>query len=209
MKVAIIGATGHAGSLIMKEAMARGLDVTAIVRNPKKLSENIPFLEKDLYELTGEDLRPFDVVVDAFNAPRGKEEMHQSSLKHLTQLLSGTTTRLLVVGGASSLFIDPGKTTRMINRVPENAPFYPTAHHMYQALVNLKQTENLRWTYISPASIFDPAGERTGSYQLHDDSLHQNTDGKSMISMADYAIAMVDEILQDKHENQHISVVSD
>ncbi|MGL9756907.1 NADH-flavin reductase [Enterococcus sp. DIV0181] len=123
MKIAIIGATGHAGSLILKEALARHLDVTAIVRNAKKLTVTVPFIEKDLYDLTTEDLAPFDVVVDAFNAPVGKEEMHQTSLAHLAKILANTSTRLLVVGGASSLFIDPEKTTRMIDQVPEDAPF--------------------------------------------------------------------------------------
>ncbi|MBO0480771.1 NAD(P)-dependent oxidoreductase [Candidatus Enterococcus courvalinii] len=208
MKIAIIGATGHAGSLILKEALARHLDVTAIVRNAKKLTVAVPFIEKDLYDLTTEDLASFDVVIDAFNAPAGKEEMHQTSLAHLAKILANTSTRLLVVGGASSLFIDPEKTTRMIDQVPEDAPFYPTAFHMSQALVHLKDTNGLRWTYISPAAFFNPTGERTGNYQLNDDFLHKNAQGESVISMADYAIALIDEVLADEHENEHISVVS-
>lgn len=158
--------------------------------------------------MTTTDLASFDVVVDAFNAPKGKEEMHQTSLSHLIEMLEGTDTRLIVVGGASSLFLDTEKTTRMIDQVPKNAPFYPTAFNMYEGLLKLKQSKNLHWTYISPASLFDPHGKRTGTYLLSDDYLQRNAAGDSTISMADYAIALVDEILDEKHEKQHISVVS-
>ena len=208
MKIAIIGATGHAGSFILDEALSRELDVTAIVRHPEKLPSDVPFIQKDLFELTATDLASFDVVVDAFNAPKGKEEMHQTSLSHLIEILEGTDTRLIVVGGASSLFLDTEKTTRMIDQVPKNAPFYPTAFNMYEGLLKLKQSKNLQWTYISPASLFDPHGKRTGTYLLSDDYLKRNAAGDSTISMADYAIALVDEILDEKHEKQHISVVS-
>lgn len=158
--------------------------------------------------MTTTDLASFDVVVDAFNAPKGKEEMHQTSLSHLIEMLEGTDTRLIVVGGASSLFLDTEKTTRMIDQVPKNAPFYPTAFNMYEGLLKLKQSKNLHWTYISPASLFDPHGKRTGTYLLSDDYLQRNAAGDSTISMADYAIALVYEILDEKHEKQHISVVS-
>ena len=190
MKIALIGATGHAGSFILDEALSRDLDVTAIVRHPEKLPSDVPFIQKDLFELTTTDLASFDVVVDAFNAPKGKEEMHQTSLSHLIEMLEGTDTRLIVVGGASSLFLDP------------------TAFNMYEGLLKLKQSKNLHWTYISPASLFDPHGKRTGTYLLSDDYLQRNAAGDSTISMADYAIALVDEILDEKHEKQHISVVS-
>ena len=148
MKIAIIGATGHAGSFILDEALSRDLDVTAIVRHPEKLPSDVPFIQKDLFELTTTDLASFDVVVDAFNAPKGKEEMHQTSLSHLIEMLEGTDTRLIVVGGASSLFLDTEKTTRMIDQVPKNAPFYPTAFNMYEGLLKLKQSKNLHWTYL-------------------------------------------------------------
>ncbi len=96
----------------------------------------------------------------------------------------------------------------MIDQVPKNAPFYPTAFNMYEGLLKLKQSKNLQWTYISPASLFDPHGKRTGTYLLSDDYLKRNAAGDSTISMADYAIALVDEILDKQHEKQHISVVS-
>ncbi|MGG5330792.1 NAD(P)-dependent oxidoreductase [Enterococcus sp. AZ163] len=208
MKLAIIGATGHAGSLILNEALERQIDVTAIVRHPEKLVVDIPYLKKDLYDLTQDDLSKFDVVIDAFRPPMGKEELHQSSLQHLIDILSGTATRLLVVGGASSLYLDDERTKRMIDVSDPDAPYYPTAYNMYQAYLELPKAKDLQWSYLSPAANFVPDGSRTGNYQLSDNRLKKNAEGQSDISMADYAIAMVDEALKNQHGNQHFSVVS-
>lgn len=204
MKVAIIGATGHAGSLILNEALSRDLAVTAIVRHPEKLEVHVPILVKDLFELTKKDIEYFDVVVDAFRPPVGQEELHQTSLKHLTNILRGTDTRLFVVGGASSLFID--EDHRMIDLSDPNAVYYPTAYNMYQAFLDLKAAQRVNWTYLSPAANFVPDGQRTGHYQVSDDHLKKNAQGQSEISMADYAIAVIDEIIEPRHLNQHFSV---
>ena len=206
MKVAIIGATGHAGSMILEEALDRGLAVTAIVRHPENLKVHVPILVKELFELTKKDVDFFDVVIDAFRPPIGQEEMHQTSLKHLSDLLRGTDTRLIVVGGTSSLFID--EIQRMIDVSDPKAVYYPTAYNMYQAFLELKATQQLSWTYISPAANFVPDGLRTGKYQISDDHLKNNSQGKSEISMADYAIALIDEVIEPRHLNQHFSVYS-
>lgn len=206
MKVAIIGATGNAGSLILKEALKRNLSVTAIVRHPEKLKEKVPILVKDLFELTKKDVEFFDVVIDAFRPPAGQEEMHQTSLNHLSHILRGTDTRLIVVGGASSLFIDDKH--RMIDLSDPEAVYYPTAYNMYQAFMDLKAAQQLNWTYLSPAANFVPDGPRTGNYQVSDDHLQKNAEGKSEISMADYAIAIIDEVIEPRHLNQHFSVYS-
>ena len=104
MKLAVIGANGKAGKLIVKEAVNRGLDVTAVVRGDNTtVAQEV--LKKDLFDLTAADLKGFDVVIDAFGA--WTEEtlpQHSTSLKHLCDILSGTDTRLIVVGGAGSLY---------------------------------------------------------------------------------------------------------
>ncbi|MGL9748335.1 NAD(P)-dependent oxidoreductase [Enterococcus sp. DIV0170] len=206
MKIAIIGATGNAGSLILNEASSRDLAVTAIVRHPEKLKVKVPILVKDLFELTKKDVAFFDVVIDAFRPPNGQEELHQTSLKHLSTILQGTDTRLIVVGGASSLFID--EKHRMIDVSDPKAVYYPTAYNMYQAFMDLRAAQQLNWTYISPAANFVPNGARTGHYQISDDHLQKNDEGKSEISMADYAIAVIDEVIEPRHLNQHFSVYS-
>jgi putative NADH-flavin reductase len=208
MKLAIIGATGRVGTLLLIESIKRKLDVTAIVRSPQKLTVDVPYIAKDLFALTTTDLSDFDVVIDTFNAPRDHEELHQTSLAHLVDVLKGTRTRLLVVGGASSLYLDDARTKRMIDDIEKGAPFYETAYNMYQAYLGLKAHADFPWSYLSPAAYFKPDGERTGTYQLSDDRLLNNAAGTSYISMADYAIAMLDEAEQATHVNQHFSVVS-
>lgn len=106
MKIAVVCANGKAGRCIVKEALDRGLEVTAIVRGDSQSAAK-EVVKKDLYELTAADLKGFDVVVDAFGA--WTEEtlpLHSTSLKHLCDILSGTQTRLLVVGGAGSLYVN-------------------------------------------------------------------------------------------------------
>ncbi|MGN1084833.1 MAG: NAD(P)H-binding protein, partial [Lachnospiraceae bacterium] len=100
MKIAVICANGKAGKLIVNEAVNRGLDVTAVVREENQtVTHNV--LKKDLFDLTAADLKDFDVVVDAFGAwTEDKLPQHSTSLKHLCDILSGTNIRLLVVGGA-------------------------------------------------------------------------------------------------------------
>lgn len=145
-------------------------------------------------------------MIDAFRPPNGQEELHQTSLKHLSTILQGTDTRLIVVGGASSLFID--EKHRMIDVSDPKAVYYPTAYNMYQAFMDLRAAQQLNWTYISPAANFVPNGVRTGHYQISDDHLQKNDEGKSEISMADYAIAVIDEVIEPRHLNQHFSVYS-
>ena len=106
MKIAVIGANGKAGKLIVAEALSRNLDVTAIVRGENKsVAKN--FIKKDILSLTKDDLKNFDAVIDCFGA--WKEEdlpNHTKTSQHLCDILSGTDTRLLIVGGAGSLYLD-------------------------------------------------------------------------------------------------------
>ena len=209
MKIAIIGATGKAGSLILKEALNRDLDVTAIVRNQSKMKDTkVPVVEKDLFDLTKEDLLPFDVIVDAFSAPVEQAELHVTSIKHLAELLNGTEIRLLVIGGAGSLYTDSSKTTQFKESNNFNVPidFRPIVENMSDSLDYLRKVENLHWVYISPAVDFNPNGIRTGRYVLAGEVLTTGENGKSEISYADYAIAMVDEIINKEHDKERISV---
>ncbi|MDD3087720.1 MAG: NAD(P)H-binding protein [Candidatus Omnitrophica bacterium] len=209
MKIAIIGATGKAGSLILKEALNRDLDVTAIVRNQSKMKDTkVPVVEKDLFDLTKEDLLPFDVIVDAFSAPVEQAELHVTSIKHLAELLNGTEIRLLVIGGAGSLYTDSSKTTQFKESNNFNVPidFRPIVENMSDSLDYLRKVENLHWVYISPAVEFNPNGVRTGRYVLAGEILTTGENGKSEISYADYAIAMVDEIINKEHDKERISV---
>lgn len=207
MKIAVVCANGKAGKLIVEEAVNRGMEVTAIVRGENKTIAPQAII-KDLYDLTAEDLADFDAVVDAFGAwvPETLPQ-HSTSLKHLCDILSGTTTRLLVVGGAGSLFVNPEHTATVSEGPDFPDAFKPLAAAMGEALNKLRKRNDVRWTYISPAGDFQADGERSGEYLLGGEELILNERGESIISYADYAIAMVDEIEKGNHIQQRISVV--
>lgn len=207
MKIAVVCANGKAGQLIVKEAMDRGMDVTAVVRGENKsAAQNV--IAKDLFDLTKEDLAGFDAVVDAFGTwTEDTLPQHSTSLAHLCDVLSGTDTRLLIVGGAGSLFVNPEHTATVADGPDFPDMFKPLAAAMAKALGELRQRDDVNWTYISPAGDFQAEGERTGSYILGGEELVLNERGESVISYADYAIAMVDEIESGDHTKQRISVV--
>ena len=207
MKIAVVCANGKAGKLIVKEAMDRNLDVTAIVRGENRTAAK-QALVKDLYDLTKEDLQGYDVVIDAFGA--WTEEtlpQHSTSLKHLCDILSGTNVRLLVVGGAGSLYVNPEHTAQVMDGPDFPDVFKPLAKAQGKALDELRKRDDVRWTFVSPAGDFQAEGERTGKYILGGEELTLNEQGESIISYADYAIAMIDEAVKGNHIRQRISVV--
>lgn len=207
MKLAVVCANGRVGTLVVKEAVERGLDVTAIVREENKtVAKNV--IRKDLFDLTASDLKGFNVVVDAFGAWKEEElSNHSKSLKHLCDILSGTKTRLVVVGGAGSLYVNPEHTAVVCDGPDFPPQFLPLAKAQGKALEEIRERHDVQWTFISPAGDFQAEGERTGEYILAGEELTLNSRGESIISYADYAIAMVDEIVSGNHIQQRISVV--
>ena len=209
MKIAVICANGKAGKLIVKEAAERGLDVTAVVRGENQSGAR-QVLQKDLFDLTASDLADFDVVIDAFGAWAPETlSQHSTTLKHLCDLLSGKETRLLVVGGAGSLYINADYTSQVMDGADFPDIFKPLASNMGKALEELRTRNDVKWTYISPAGDFQADGARTGKYILGGEELILNSKGESVISYADYAIAMVDEAVNGNHLQQRISVVAE
>lgn len=209
MKIAVVCANGKAGKLIVQEAVDRGLDVTAVVRGQNQTAV-AKAIQKDLFDLSAGDLAGFDVVIDAFGA--WTEEtlpQHSTSLKHLCDILSGTDTRLLVVGGAGSLYVNPEHTACVADGPDFPDAFKPLAAAMAKALAELRARTDVKWTYISPAGDFQADGARTGKYILGGEELTLNSKGESVISYADYAIAMVDEAVGGGHIRQRISVVAE
>ncbi len=207
MKIAVVCANGKAGKLITAEAVNRGLDVTAVVRGENKTTAG-KVMNKDLFDLTTEDLKGFDVVIDAFGAwTEDTLPMHSTSLAKLCDVLSGTDTRLLIVGGAGSLYVNPEHTACVSDGPDFPDVFKPLAAAMAKALGELRERKDVKWTYISPAGDFQADGERSGEYILGGEELTLNSKGESIISYADYAIAMIDEAVSGNHIGQRISVV--
>lgn len=210
MKIAIIGANGKAGSLILKEAVSRGHEVTAIVRDASKLEDkNVAVIEKNIFELTFENLGKFDVVVNAFGAPLGEEQAHVDAGHALIEALKGTNTRAIIVGGAGSLYVDEDKTLTVMETPDFPDMFKPTAKGQGRNLQELQETSNITWTFISPSAMFDVEGKKTGSYQSGKDHLLVNSKGESYISYADYTIAVLDEIENPQHINERFTVVGE
>lgn len=209
MKIAVICANGKAGQLIVNEAVNRGLDVTAVVREENKTAAKKAVI-KDLFDLTTEDLKEFDAVVDAFGAwTPDVLPQHSTSLMHLCDILSKTNIRLLVVGGAGSLYVTPEHNVQVMDGPDFPDMFKPLAAAQGKALEELRKRNDVKWTFISPACDFQADGKRTGKYILGGEELVLNSKGESVISYADYAVAMVDEIVNGNNINKRISVVSE
>ena len=210
MKIAVVAATGKAGRKIVKEAKNRGFEVTAFARKEAGIDGADKVIVKDIFDLTKGDLAGFDAVVDAFGAwTEDVLPQHSTTLAHLCDVLSGTDTRLLIVGGAGSLYVNPEHTVCVSDGPDFPDIFKPLANAMAKALGELRERNDVKWTYISPAGDFQADGERTGKYILAGEELTLNAAGESVISYADYAIAMVDEVEKGDHIQQRISVVKE
>lgn len=207
MKIAVVSANGRAGQKIVNEALSRGFDVTAIVRGENKSAAK-KVIVKDIMSLTKDDVENFDAVVDAFGA--WKEEdlpLHTKTSQHLCDILSGTNVRLLIVGGAGSLYTNKEHTVCVADSPDFPAMFLPLAKAQAAELAELRKRDDVKWTFISPACDFQADGEKTGKYILGGEELTLNDKGESVISYADYAVAMIDEIVSGHHLNERISVV--
>ncbi|MBO0998770.1 NAD(P)-dependent oxidoreductase [Bacillus sp. SD075] len=210
MKIGIIGASGKAGSLILKEALTRGHEVTAIVRDVAKVQIQVSVLEKDVFDLKSGDIKEFDVVVNAFGAAPGKEQLHAEAGRILIEAMKGAPqTKLIVVGGAGSLFVDEAKTIRVLDTPEFPKEYYAIAFNQSKNLGDLQNATGIQWTFISPSAFFDPQGNRTGVYKLGKDHLLVNSKGESYVSYADFALAVLDEIENPQHSNQRFTVVAE
>ena len=194
MKVAIIGANGKTGVNLVKEALKQGYDVTAIVRNKEYKNGDVKVVYKDVFELTKADLAGFDAVISAFAAWTPEAfPLHKKVAKHLADALSGTKTRLLVIGGAGTLYVDDKGTMAM--DTPDFPPEYMgVARATAESFFELKGRTDVLWTYVSPAGEYDDQGARTGKYVLGNDHVILNSQNESYISYADLAIAIIDDL---------------
>lgn len=207
MKIAVVSSNGKVGRLVVAEALRRGFEVTGFARSENK-SEAKQFVKKDIFDITADDLAGFDAVVDAFGtfAP-DTLDLHTKSLMHLADAVANTQTRLLVVGGAGSLYVNKEHTLQLLDTPEFPKEYYPLAKAQTDELVALRKRNDVKWTFVSPAAVFDPEGKRTGEYILGGEEFTLNERGESVVSYADYAVAMVDEIETGNHVQQRISVV--
>ena len=209
MKIAIIGANGKSGVNLVNEALKQDYDVTAIVRNKEYKNGGVKVVYKDIFELTKADLAGFDAVISAFAAWTPETfALHKKVAAHLVNLLEGTSTRLIVVGGAGTLFVDD-KGTMLMDTPDFPAAYMGVAKATAESYFELKGSTNVLWTYVSPAGDYDANGARTGKYVLGVDDLILNSKNESYISYADLALAIIDELKNKKFMQKRFTVVGE
>ena len=206
--IAVVAGDGRVARKVITEAVNRGWDVTAFGRKDENTGDAQTYIKKDILDLTSEDLEGFDAVVDAFGAWTPETfHLHGETLQHLLDILADTDVRLVYVGGAGSLYVNPEHTLQVYQTPDFPAEFVPLATAQVGTLAQIRPVKNVKWTYISPAGDFQAEGERTGEYILAGEELTLNDRGESIISYADYTIALVDEIESGNHIQERISVV--
>jgi len=211
MRVAIIGASGQIGAFIRDEALARGHQVTAIVRHPEKITVRNPRLtvvKADiLKDKVDELVKGHDAVISAYNPGWSNPDIYNEQIKGYKAIISGVKKagikRLLVVGGAGTLEVAPGVQLIDTMSVPKLVKDGVLATR--ETLYMLKKENELEWTFLSPPSSI-AAGERTGHYRVGKDQLLKNKEGESKISTQDYAIAMLDELEHPQHIRERFTV---
>jgi len=205
VRIAIIGATGLVGTKILSESLGRGHEVTAIVRNPEKLPAH-PKLKAARGDVTNPaELAPLiaehDVVISAFNP--GTDEWGTGAQSIIDAVRRSGVKRLLVVGGAGSLEIAPGK--RLVDQPDFPAQWKDGALRTAAFLDQLRGEIEFDWAFVSPAAMLAP-GKRTGHYRVGGDQFMTDSDGESRISLEDYAVAMLDETERPQHHRKRFSV---
>lgn len=208
MKIAVIGATGWIGSTLVAEATSRGHSVIAIARDTAKLGAN--GLDNRPLDLTNGDLAAAvagaDVVIASIGgrAAGNHDIVTAAAQRLLDELPTLGIRRLLWVGGAGSLEVAPGVTLLSLPQFPEAYKAEATAQGQALALFRSSNSA-LNWTFVSPAAEIYP-GERSGQYRIGGDSLLSDSEGKSRISVQDYALAMIDEAEKGAYPRQRIGV---
>ncbi|AUM94190.1 TPA: NAD(P)-dependent oxidoreductase [Clostridium botulinum] len=209
MKIALIGSTGNAGKVILKEALNRGHEVIAIVRDVSKIkdtNENLTVMQGDILKLdTLEDkLGEVDILVSAFGPKVGKEDTLIEATNNLITLAKKLNVkRLVTMGGAGSLKVQGDVELVHTEGFPEDWKPIALAHS--KSLDIYRNEKEINWTYLSPAALISP-GIRTGRYSVGDEYLVVDEKGESKISFEDFAVAMVDEIETPKHIRSRFTV---
>lgn len=201
MNIALIGATGNVGTRVAAEALARGHRVTGISRHPEKLT-----VRPGLASARGDAAEPESLakVLAGHDAVVSSTRFEGSDARALIAAVKKAgVKRLLVVGGAGSLEVAPGLA--LVDSPDFPAAYKPEASAGRAFLEDLRREEELDWTFLSPSALFGP-GERTGKFRLGGDRLLVGADGKSRVSMEDYAIALVDELEAPRHSRRRFTV---
>ena len=211
--VLLIGATGFVGSAVLNELVSRGHKVTAVVRNIEKLAKS------DLVDAVKEDVANVDAIaklaegkdaiISAYNPGWTNPDIAALISENYPKILSAAkksgVERLLIVGGAGTLFCAPGLRVVDSGAIPEEiiGGVRPLGDFYLNTLMN---ENDIDWVFFSPAGVFDPQGKKTGNYRLGKDDLIVDAEGNSHISVQDYADAMVNELEKPAHHKERFTI---
>jgi putative NADH-flavin reductase len=212
-KIVLIGASGFVGSAILNEALERGNKVTAVVRHPEKITAVHKNLVVKQCDVSFSDTvtvvcKSADAVISAYNPGWKNPDIAWEITRVYRAILEGVrkagVKRFLVVGGAGSLFISPGKRLMDSGVIPES--FLPAVRALADFyLKDLMAEKSIEWVFFSPAGNLEP-GLRTGRFRLGKDDLIVNEKGESKISVQDYAVAMIDEVEKSAHHRERFTI---
>lgn len=217
MHIALIGATGFVGSAVLTTLLQRGHQVTALVRDAARLAPQpgLNVVAADAYDAdaVAAAVRGHDAVVSAFNPGWNDPALYDNFMRGSAAIARGVEAsgvrRLLVVGGAGSLFVAPGvqlvDTPQFVDHVPPN--IVPGAQAARDALTALRANTALDWTFLSPPAMLGQ-GEPAGSYRVGAEDLLMDGGQPAGIAVADLALAIVDEIEQARHLRARFTVAS-
>jgi len=211
--ILVLGASGFVGTAILNELLNRGHKVTAIVRDPAKVTASNPNLKVIQADVTDTDVlieasKGKDAVISAYNPGWKNPNIYEETLKNYPLIVDSVkkagVERLLIVGGAGTLFYAPGKMVMDADDVP--AKLLPGIKSLGEFYLNTLRKENdIDWIFLSPAANMTP-GERTGKFRIGKDDLVVDVNGDSNISVEDYAVAMVDELEQKHHHKERFTI---
>lgn len=208
MKITIIGATGFVGSALLAEALSRGHSVVAIVRDGSRVPAGATVREIDASDTAALEpaLKGQDVIISAFNGGWGDPDIyarHSKGSAAIAAAAGRAGTRLIVVGGAGSLYAPDGSQFVDSDAFPKE--WKDGARAARDHLAELKKSAGLDWTFVSPPFELAP-GERTGKYRLGEDTPVFDANGKSAISVSDLAVAILDEAEHPAHRGRRFTV---
>ena len=217
-KVVLIGASGFVGSAILNELLYRGHQVTAIAPHPEKVKADNPNLTvvqgdaTDPATLAGVS-KGKDAVISAYNPGWGHPRQYEETLEKYPKIVEGTkragVRRLLIVGGAGTLFVAPG--LRLVDTGDLPAEWLPGVKSMGEFYLDYLMSEKeVDWVFFPPAGNLGNMGQqgpgkRTGKFRLGKDDMLFDEKGESFISVEDYAYAMIDELEQENHHNERFT----
>lgn len=211
--VLLIGATGFVGSAVLNELVSRGHKVTAVARNIEKIAKS------ELLDVVKEDVANVDAIakladgkdaiISAYNPGWTNPDIATLISENYPKILSAAkksgVERLLIVGGAGTLFCAPGLRVVDSGAIPEEimGGVRPLGDFFLNTLMN---ENDIDWVFFSPAGVFDPQGKKTGNYRLGKDDLIVDAEGNSHISVQDYADAMVNELEKPAHHKERFTI---